>query len=137
MDIGRNGIGAMSSASPTQFLSAEGMKSANQMESSKYNYGASGSGHGSFVSTLMGSRERSLSTGNLSEFHMGQMLPPILQQPPLMHAAGMGSHMQPNMKNFGRDAAADSAAAAAHARCWHGLTHAAEYEELRPNVSEE
>jgi hypothetical protein len=96
----------MSSASPTQFLSAEGMKSANQMESSKYNYGASGSGHGNggagFVSSLMGSRERSLSTGNLSEFHMGQMLPPILQQPPLMHAAGMGSHMQPNMKNFGR-----------------------------------
>ena len=96
----------MSSASPTQFLSAEGMKSANQMESSKYNYGASASSHGNggagFVGSLMGSRERSLSTGNLSEFHMGQMLPPILQQPPLMHAAGMGSHMQPNMKNFGR-----------------------------------
>lgn len=126
MDMVRNGfVQAVGlSPSPTQFPGNEQSMPIilNQMDTNSdqmnrkkyyvsngaYNNNNSG-GNDSFSnnntnnnnSSLLGSRERSLSTGNLSEqvFHMNQMLPPILPQPP----TGMNtSPMQQNLKNFNR-----------------------------------
>lgn len=124
MDMVRNGfVPAVGlSPSPTQFPGNEQSMpiilnqmdtNSDQMNRKKY-YGSNGAtnnnnsgGNASFSnnnnnnSSLLGSRERSLSTGNLSEqtFHMNQMLPPILPQPP----TGMNtSPMQQNLKNFNR-----------------------------------